>query len=47
MGAYTPRRETPKPGMFDFLSAPFEMGQALAAKPRANKLLLLNLLLKR
>jgi len=37
MGAYTPRRETPKPGMFDFLSAPFEMGQALAAKPRAEQ----------
>jgi hypothetical protein len=25
------------PGMFDFLSAPFEMGQALAAKPRAEQ----------
>jgi hypothetical protein len=37
MGAYTPRREVPKPGMFDFLSAPFEMGQALAAKPRAEQ----------
>ena len=37
MGAYAPRREAPKPGMFDFLSAPFEMGQALAAKPRAEQ----------
>ena len=37
MGAYVPRRETPKPGMFDFLSAPFEMGQQLAAKPRAEQ----------
>lgn len=25
------------PGMFDFLSAPFEMGQSLAAKPRAEQ----------
>jgi hypothetical protein len=37
MGAYTPRREVPKPGMFDFLSTPFEMGQTLAAKPRAEQ----------
>jgi hypothetical protein len=37
MGAYTPRREPPKPGTFDFLSAPFEMGASLAAKPRAEQ----------
>lgn len=37
MGAYTPRREPPKPGAFDFLSAPFEMGASLAAKPRAEQ----------
>jgi hypothetical protein len=37
MGAYTPRREPPKPGAFDFISAPFEMGASLAAKPRAEQ----------
>jgi hypothetical protein len=37
MAAYAPRREPPKPGAFDFLSAPFEMGQSLAAKPRAEQ----------
>ena len=37
MGAYAPRREQPKPSAFDFLSAPFEMGASLAAKPRAEQ----------
>lgn len=37
MDAYAPRRPLPKSSPFDFLSAPFEMGQTLAAKPRAEQ----------
>ena len=37
MDAYTRRRPPPKSSPLDFLSAPFEMGQTLAAKPRAEQ----------
>ena len=37
MDAYTRRRPPPKSSPLDFLSAPFEMGQSLAAKPRAEQ----------
>jgi hypothetical protein len=37
MDAYAPRRPLPKSSPLDFLSAPFEMGQTLAAKPRAEQ----------
>ena len=37
MDAYTTRRPPPKRGIFDALSAPFEMGMELSQKPRAEQ----------